>query len=162
MTHSVEHGTPRHHMPGCILDPGHGAGCVREQWAASDPEAPWNRVEILRKAAALIRERADLPYVKGEWEVVGNGGIHKRSSSPRIHHPWLASTCVNLHNEDDEREVNQAVAEHIASWHPAVALAVADWLDEVARQKEIGGVVDTRMSNRALAVARAYLGEPDA
>lgn len=31
------------HMVGCILDPDHGAGCVRQQWAASDPEAPWNR-----------------------------------------------------------------------------------------------------------------------
>jgi hypothetical protein len=51
-----------------------------------------------------------------------------------------------------------ADAAHIASWHPAVALAVADWLDDCARLPATtfhGQVFD----GRALAVARAYLGE---
>ena len=33
----------RRHLPGCILAPEHGAGCVREQYATDDPDAPWNR-----------------------------------------------------------------------------------------------------------------------
>lgn len=53
---------------------------------------------------------------------------------------------------------NESTAEHIASWHPAVALAVAGWLEHVSRiaeakQCEPGDMVS------ALAVARAYLGE---
>jgi hypothetical protein len=55
-----------------------------------------------------------------------------------------------------------ADALHIASWHPAVALAVADWLDVAAE----GGCCDDCMEDpqadpfrfAALAVADAYLG----
>lgn len=46
-------------------------------------------------------------------------------------------------------------AEHIASWHPAVALAVADWLEARARDCDTGGFDDPYGD----AVARAYLGE---
>lgn len=45
-------------------------------------------------------------------------------------------------------------AEHIASWHPAVALAVADWLDSVADRD---GTCRSVESEPALAVADAYL-----
>lgn len=60
-------------------------------------------------------------------------------------------------------------APHIASWHPAVALAVADWLDAEAtkvtewRQSQPGKpdihYSTGKVSKHALAVARAYLGE---
>ena len=61
----------------------------------------------------------------------------------------------------------EADMRHIASWHPAVALAVADWLDAVAEAWPISEP-DYGLSVRAeavghrqaLAVARAYLGEP--
>jgi hypothetical protein len=43
-----------------------------------------------------------------------------------------------------------STAEHIASWHPAVALAVADWLEAT--------VLTDANAPFALAVARAYLG----
>lgn len=36
---------PKRHLAGCVLEPDHVAGCVRQQWAASDPDAPWNRPE---------------------------------------------------------------------------------------------------------------------
>jgi hypothetical protein len=49
-------------------------------------------------------------------------------------------------------------AEHIASWHPAVALAVADWLDQAAIHFEGGSLTVHPMTKRALAVADAYLG----
>jgi hypothetical protein len=47
-------------------------------------------------------------------------------------------------------------ATHIASWHPAVALAVADWLDI-----EADALATARGHERpaALAVANAYLQE---
>jgi hypothetical protein len=52
-------------------------------------------------------------------------------------------------------------AEHIASWHPAVALAVADWLDLIANWRGPDGERRWDQSDScdfaALAVARAYL-----
>jgi hypothetical protein len=56
-----------------------------------------------------------------------------------------------------------ANAEHIASWHPVVALAVADLLDFSAATSRILDAVGQDPDNRrthhyALAVARAYLG----
>jgi hypothetical protein len=55
-------------------------------------------------------------------------------------------------------------AEHIASWHPAVALAVADWLDSLVDamtnpDAPNSGVSTDREERHALAVARAYLGD---
>jgi hypothetical protein len=44
---------------------------------------------------------------------------------------------------------------YLASWHPAVALAVADWLDTTAR--DVG--TSSLAYHAAVAVARAYLGE---
>ena len=48
-------------------------------------------------------------------------------------------------------------AEHIASWHPAVALAVADMLDDAAAYYEGW---PNFVPDRVLDVAQAYLGEP--
>jgi hypothetical protein len=47
-----------------------------------------------------------------------------------------------------------AAGDYIASWHPLVALAVAEWLDASAGPQ--GSVTDLC---HALAAARAYLGE---
>ena len=116
--------------------------------------------ETLRKAAALMRERAEAA-TPGPWvyayesvtvEVDGctcgtQGG------------PWGHESGCGL--ELPHVEASAPDAEHIASWHPAVALAVADWLDaeadvdEVAR--EMGGRGHTEES-QCVAVARAYLG----
>ena len=53
-------------------------------------------------------------------------------------------------------------AEHIASWHPLVALAVADWLDAAAERAERPGALALHsLSPGPLAVARAYLGETE-
>lgn len=58
--------------------------------------------------------------------------------------------------------------DHLASWHPAVALAVADWLDAEALDAEgrersgrdrTNCDVEVYISPLVLAVARAYLGE---
>lgn len=63
-----------------------------------------------------------------------------------------------VHCADEHIEIadvwGEEPAEHIASWHPAVALAVADLLEAAAKWTE-----DTRSEDsHALSVARAYLG----
>ena len=107
--------------------------------------------DLLRRAAKAMREQAEAA-TPGPW-VVDLPDIH------RAEHPgeWVAdagdgSRCV----------VN---SEHIASWHPAVALAVADWLDyeagEIGPVKTPDGRQVTYIHGNpyAFTVARAYLGE---
>ena len=54
-------------------------------------------------------------------------------------------------------------AEHIASWHPLVALAVAEWLETEAQLHEVRGHNSGEGHTfQALKVARAYLGETEA
>ena len=104
--------------------------------------------ELLRRAAALMRERAE------------------DAAAP--HHPYgdtemdLVETTAHWSLEISEY-VGGDMGEHAASWHPAVALAVADWLDATALElKALGDpplkIQEGRRSS-ALAVARAYLGE---
>lgn len=83
--------------------------------------------DTLRRAASLMRKQA---------EAVGG--------------PW--HSAETLHEDMWHDGVD---ADFVASWHPAVALAVADWLDcanEWAPNEE-------PEYEAALAVARAYLGE---
>lgn len=89
--------------------------------------------ETLRRAAALMRERAEaatkLSFLS-PGDMVGwacDGG-------------WITPEDVTL-------------SEHYAPLSPAVALAVADWLDHEAEMHE--WEYDT---THALAVAQAYLG----
>lgn len=121
--------------------------------------------EILREAAALMRERAE--------------GAADRSPSP-----WLLGTedptgkvfaagVVTLTDHNEELSVAEGFSaqecQHIASWHPAVALAVADWLDATAAEHE-SDAVDPRLCEffaefntaadiAAITVATAYLGQ---
>jgi hypothetical protein len=104
--------------------------------------------EILRRAASLMRERAEAadpsPWDAECPDVVGASD------------EWI----VYASNGDHERSIP-----HIASWHPAVALAVADWLEAEAEAHfhigdEVRSIYDQpNMGGPALAVARAYLGE---
>jgi hypothetical protein len=100
--------------------------------------------ETLRRAAALMRERAR-GASEGPWrhEHVGlQGGEQINNGAVRVARVYA--------NEDDWRACENAA--HVASWHPAVALAVADWLDSE----------DTHQfgpTEHAINVARAYLGE---
>jgi hypothetical protein len=123
--------------------------------------------ETLRRAAALMRERAEdavLATGEGAWRVVGVGWVDPHGSTYTVKRGIQTGVCEALAEEQ---------AEHIASWHPAVALAVADWLDSAARAQEL--LDDARKSqtvfggppvmlhhpgwDNALAAARAYLGD---
>lgn len=110
--------------------------------------------ELLRRAATLMRERAEVLVE-------------------------IRDTCAEAGVSHYERQIKRhgggpLFKAHFSSWHPAVALAVADWLDETADHLDIetnqyadGSVclaVDAAASDcsifqSALAVARAYLGE---
>lgn len=107
--------------------------------------------DLLRRAAALMRKRAEnvaqvcpppwvdsaSPFASFGHSLVDNQGAELSSAAP-------------------------VVLDHLASWHPAVALAVADWLDGFADETEVlnSHASDCRPCAPALAVARAYLGEP--
>lgn len=107
--------------------------------------------EMLRKAAALMRDRARAANA-GPWKW-----------TEQTHNEWYG-----IQSEFDALGTmfDPSDAFHVASWHPAVALAVADWLDTAAWQWE---QVDrdqewpdsrktTAHLEDDLAVARAYLG----
>lgn len=108
--------------------------------------------ETLRKAAALMRERAEAA-TPGPWEhdpVVAYLYVEQQAGA-------YADVAVDT---DGRREDSV----HIASWHPAVALAVADWLDSLGTLAETLGVQEMSMASQgnyahALTVATAYLGE---
>lgn len=108
----------------------------------------------LRQAAEKIR--ADAEQVPHPWglaggDVIGRGyGIY-----PLEHDTWQIASS-------GKREW----AGYLFSWHPGVALAVADWLDQeaawyeqydLATQGFIAGVAGGD-PDMALHVARAYLG----
>lgn len=108
--------------------------------------------DLLRRAAALMRERAEAAtWTAAPWGVDEIGAVWAQEADGQ-------PIPISSRSTD-------ADAEHIASWHPAVALAVADWLDAEAeshRADLVGPFPSAccRMS-QALAVARAYLGSDD-
>jgi hypothetical protein len=94
--------------------------------------------ELMTRAAALMRERANAA-TPGPW-------LNRRGPREHVVRADGGSVADTVWREDRR---------HIASWHPVVALAVADWLDEAAESWRLG----TDLSLEALAVAQAYLGE---
>lgn len=106
--------------------------------------------DVLREAAALMRERAEA--------VTGDIGLCARPDQC-AHRGFCRYPLLG--------DVPRADAEHIASWHPAVALAVADWLQSVSvdvdkrdNPERVGGRYEALRipdERAALAVARAYL-----
>lgn len=115
--------------------------------------------EVLRRAAALMRERAEAAAV----------------SAPS---PWFVSEADIVTDDEEPIETLSVVTRvthwrdaaaqrnHVASWHPAVARAVADVLDEEAQLLEGWAMYsyhpDARPADHKLvAVARAYLGGAD-
>ena len=127
--------------------------------------------ETLRRAAALMRERAEAA-TPGPWVV----GPYHQLTSVLSHDGGLTIASVGA----VRLPFVEADAAHIASWHPAVALAVADWLTFIADAREsIDAIAQMRsrngagwltatdpasrvfrdMEEHALTVARAYLGE---
>jgi hypothetical protein len=106
---------------------------------------------LLRQAASLMRERAD-QAPPGPWAAL-DGGVASLADEGF----WPVDTTGI--NEDG---IDRATRVHIASWHPLVALAVADLLDKIAWMGELDADMLSRVGcDEAIAIARAYLGETD-
>ena len=110
----------------------------------------------LRDAAALMRKRVRAA-TGSPWIA-----FSARRGSDYIHG---VTTDLDVdYGADVFVGCSQPDAIHIASWHPAVALAVADWLDATAREFDALGDPDLSAHPQdgrrtaALAVARTYLG----
>jgi len=115
--------------------------------------------DLLRRAAAALRERAE-KATPGPWEesVLGSEGYAVMAANPN---GGLRRVRVSRHGYEDW-DTDKANAEYVASMHPAVALAVATWLDSHA-DIHVLRTCDERLvvPCPALAVARAYLGEDE-
>ncbi|MFF0822508.1 hypothetical protein ACFYUR_19265 [Micromonospora haikouensis] len=120
-------------------------------------------LEPLREAARMIRERA-AAATPGPWQATDNLCI----DAPAGYRGRVVAS-VGAH---EGGWPSTADAQHIASWNPIVALAVADWLDAEANlhdsAAQAGDEVPEGWSLRilsstlqqAVTVARAYLGMP--
>lgn len=115
--------------------------------------------DTLREAATLIRERANAA-TPGPWHVCDEPEWSEedgRGVCGPAHEP-IARLAEDWYEPDPGEPTAESDAEHIASWHPAVALAVADWLETdaaVIERHDLDGSI-----SRAYTVARTYLGHP--
>ncbi len=124
--------------------------------------------DVLRRAAALMRERAQAA-TPGPWVRSGSSIETDHECSPG-HGCWPVGDTYSGTMPDGSKQpasLIRADAEHIASWHPAVALTVADWLEAEAKfcdESPFYADLDTDderadFLEKPLAVARAYLAE---
>lgn len=114
--------------------------------------------DTLRQAAHLMRERANAA-TPGPWEVGTEvDGVYAGKRTV-VRTPKTRLMTLDQTRPHDWKH-GEANAEHIAAWHPAVALAVAGWLWAVAIDEEYEPETAPRIKERiaALAVARAYRG----
>ena len=119
-------------------------------------------VELLRRAAALMRERAQAA-TPGPWGVGNDTNVVR---GVEVTGPGSYTCIQSVAEVDDYRcdwDRDEAVeispecdAEHIASWDPDVALAAADL---VWRLAQCWDALPQYVQFAALAKARAYLGE---
>jgi hypothetical protein len=114
--------------------------------------------ELLRRAAAKMRVTAEAA-TPGPWVARMEGT-----------YPWVAlytdpdliADEFDLPHVEPTGDHTPGDCPHIASWHPTVALLVADLLDGHAGVLDVVGEFALKpdsLTGRALAVARAYLGE---
>lgn len=104
---------------------------------------------IMRQAAALMRERAEAAS-PGPWHqmCMGSEGCQVLNDGHLRERKHVAFSGRK------EWKADHADATYIASMHPFVAAALAEWLDAAAQ------AWDERVEwDEALNVARAYLGE---
>lgn len=112
-----------------------------------------NATDTIREAARLIRERAEAacpgPYFTTGQSVRYGGMV----AAPCDGHPEDRGYDGHLIGES-MTEVNRT---HLAGWPPAVAIAVADWLDLEARMAARRDNSAEGHTFHALTVARTYL-----
>lgn len=91
------------------------------------------RVERLREAARTIRGRAEAATL-GPWTeyVLGSEGYEVRGATFTPEGSLIPRRARVARCGYETWDTDKANAEHIATWDPTVALAVATWLDSVA------------------------------
>jgi hypothetical protein len=112
--------------------------------------------DVLRRAAERLREVAGNATPGPWWDDFGGVRV---GILPRSRH-LVTNGFPNVVAITDRRGVGgEADAAYVATMHPGVAIALADWLDMYAVYVGNGGIYGLAP---ALAVARAILGEtPD-
>lgn len=111
---------------------------------------------VLREAAAKMRERAEAatpgPWI---WNSSMDDDLHADAAGwvghDRTGDGFQEYVCSTANHPDGFGD-----GVHIASWHPAIALAVADWLEAEADWAGVGAA--NSPDDAAIAVARVYLG----
>ncbi len=108
--------------------------------------------ELLRKAAATLRMRADIA-TDGPWRVSAEGSEGSRiapaSGTKREQARFIANINGRIQPQDGSN------AAYIAMMHPGVGLALADWLEDAALRRQY----TPTPPDRALAIARLIVGE---
>lgn len=109
-------------------------------------------LETIREAVRRIREDAGAA-TPGPWVA-----DVRRDGRAWIDLPGIDGHAWGMHGFG-------ANARHIAGWHPAVALAVADWLNSFLAGQLDETAISWRLGSEAwhaLDVARAYLNQKEA
>lgn len=117
--------------------------------------------EDLRRAATLMRERADAA-TDGPWEPYQN--IHAETAAVEVGRGGFGVVALPATGRPDYGKAN---IEHIATWDPTAARAVADLLDagadEIERRVERDGEDILQRANPVFhamtELARTYLHE---
>lgn len=131
-----------------------------------------NDIEILREAARQMRERAQAATPSPTEEPYGWAG-HSGTIGAAIYggpaeNGYRTSTVLAVEPCTTCTPPTDANVQHIIGWHPAVALAIADWLDAAAQREQEHrqrsahhAYADPSEGDEvygALIVAKAYLG----
>jgi hypothetical protein len=112
-------------------------------------EAP---AETLRRAAKLIRERAGgCEPRRWHWTALG-----EKRYPQQVRSDGNVAIIAECYIDPVHRPYE---AEHIASWHPLVALAVADLLEGEAWHADGGEDGTDHVASLPYQLARTYLGE---
>lgn len=120
--------------------------------------------EILRRAASSMRAVAiaATPSPWAHWIAPDDGRLEVFIPNGTMSTETVLEFKDFMDCEECVRP-DAGTAEHIVAWQPAVALAVADWLEHEAThweqcERQKAHMAPPRKLN-ALAVARAYLGD---
>jgi hypothetical protein len=116
-------------------------------------------LDTIREAARQMRARADAA-TPGPWyttsESARYGGLVTAPTADYPEHDGYGGHPIG-------ESMSAATRDHVAGWHPAVAITVADWLDshaaDLASANGDRNACDSPGDlGMALRVARAYLG----
>lgn len=131
---------------------------AREKATAEREAAEEAPESVLERAAMLMRQRAQDAY-PGPWISDENDDCWRLHSAPDRRFPTAQILKAPKHGTPyAEYWPDKPTSEHIVSWHPGVALAVADWLDSWAGIEWDPQKYRSGDQEAAWRVAHAYMG----